>query len=41
MCGVVGKFDRAALLAMLRANLDNQTLGPHGLEERVIREFAA
>ena len=41
MCGVVGKFDRAALLAMLQANLDRQMLGPHGLEERVIREFAA
>ncbi len=41
MCGVVGKFDRAALLAMLRANLEGQTLGPHHLEERIIREFAA
>ncbi len=41
MCGVVGKFDRAALLAMLRVNLEGQTLGPHGLEERIIREFAA
>lgn len=41
MCGVVGKFDRAALIAMLRDNLDVQTLGPHGLEERIIREFAA
>ena len=41
MCGVVGKFDRAALLSMLRGKLEGQTLGPHGLEERVIREFAA
>ena len=41
MCGVVGKFDRAALLAMLRANLDSEMLGTHSLEERVIREFAA
>ena len=41
MCGVVGKFDRAALLAMLRTHLESQTLGPHGLEERIIREFAA
>ena len=41
MCGVVGKFDRAGLLAMLRANLDAQMLGTHALEERVIREFAA
>ena len=41
MCGVVGKFDRAALLAMLRVRLEGQTLGPHGLEERIIREFAA
>ena len=41
MCGVVGKFDRAALLAVLRANLEGQMLGPHGLEERIIREFAA
>ena len=41
MCGVVGKFDRVALLAMLRANLEGQSLGPHGLEERIIREFAA
>ena len=41
MCGVVGKFDRAGLLAMLRANLDAQMLATHSLEERVIREFAA
>ena len=41
MCGVVGKFDRAGLLAMLRANLDVQSLGTHALEERIIREFAA
>ena len=41
MCGVVGKFDRAALLAILRANLDAQALGTHVLEERIIREFAA
>ena len=41
MCGVVGKFDRVALLAMLRANLDTQLLGTHRLEERIIREFAA
>ena len=41
MCGVVGKFDRAALLAMLRTHLKSQTLGSHGLEERIIREFAA
>jgi two-component system chemotaxis sensor kinase CheA len=41
MCGVVGKFDRAGLLAMLRDNLDTQSLGTHTLEERIIREFAA
>ena len=41
MCGVVGKFDRAGLLAMLKANLDTYTLGTHTLEERIIREFAA
>ena len=41
MCGVVGKFDRPGLLAMLRANLDTKLLGTHTLEERVIREFAA
>ena len=41
MCGVVGKFDRAGLLAMLRANLDTEMLGTHALEERVIRDFAA
>ena len=41
MCGVVGKFDRAGLLAILRANLDAQALGTHALEERVIRESAA
>ncbi len=41
MCGVVGKFDRAGLLSMLRANLDAHALGTHALEERIIREFAA
>ena len=41
MCGVVGKFDRPGLLAILRANLDTKMLGTHTLEERVIREFAA
>ena len=41
MCGVVGKFDRAGLLAILRANLDAHALGTHALEERIIREFAA
>ena len=41
MCGVVGKFDRATLLATLKANLDNYSLGIHTLEERIIREFAA
>lgn len=41
MCGVVGKFDRVALLSMLRTNLDLRTLGTHTLEERVIREVAA
>ena len=41
MCGVVGKFDRPGLLAMLRANLDATTLATHTLEERIIREFAA
>ena len=41
MCGVVGKFDRAGLLALLRAKLDIHSLGTHALEERVIREFAA
>ena len=33
MAGVVGKFDRAGLLAMLRANLTTQTLGSYALEE--------
>lgn len=41
MCGVVGKFDRAALLGMLRAKLGAHTLGSHALEERIIREHAA
>ena len=41
MCGVVGKFDRAGLLAILKANLDTHSLGSHRLEERIIREFAA
>ncbi len=41
ICGVVGKFDRIGLLAMLNQNLDNQSLGTHTLEERIIREFAA
>ncbi len=41
MCGVVGKFDRAGLLTLLRAKLDSQSLGTHALEERIIREFAA
>ena len=41
MCGVVAKFDRAGLLAMMKANLDAHTLGTHTLEERIIREFAA
>ena len=41
MAGVVGKFDRAGLLAMLRVNLTTQTLGSHALEERIIREHAA
>ena len=41
MCGVVAKFDRAGLLAILKANLDAHSLGTHTLEERIIREFAA
>lgn len=41
MCGVVGKFDRAALLSMLRSKLDTHALGSHALEERIIREHAA
>jgi two-component system chemotaxis sensor kinase CheA len=41
MCGVVGKFDRTALLAMLRSKLGAHTLGSHALEERIIREHAA
>ena len=41
MCGVVGKFDRGALLDMVRASLGAQVLGTHKLEERIIREFAA
>ena len=41
ICGVVGKFDRPSLLAMLQRNLENQSLGTHTLEERIIREFAA
>lgn len=41
MCGVVGKFDRAGLLTMLRTHLDTEMLGTHALEERIIRELAA
>lgn len=41
MCGVVGKFDRAALLSMLRRQLGAHSLGSHELEERIIREHAA
>jgi two-component system chemotaxis sensor kinase CheA len=41
MCGVVGKFDRGALLEMIRVNLGARELGTHKLEERIIREFAA
>ena len=41
MCGVVGKFDRAALLGMLRSKLGAHALGSHALEERIIREHAA
>ena len=41
MCGVVGKFDRAALLAALKSRLDSHALGSHTLEERIIREHAA
>ena len=41
MSGVVGKFDRAALLAALKSSLDSQSLGTHTLEERIIREHAA
>ena len=41
MSGVVGKFDRAALLAALKAKLDGRALGTHALEERIIREHAA
>ena len=41
MCGVVGKFDRAGLLAILRSKLDSQALGTHALEKRIIQEFAA
>ena len=41
MCGVVGKFDRPALLLLLKAHLDPHSLGTHKLEERIIRENAA
>ena len=41
MSGVVGKFDRVALLAALKSRLDSQSLGTHTLEERIIREHAA
>ena len=41
MCGVVGKFDRAALLSVLKGNLDTHALGTHTLEERIIRGYAA
>ncbi|MCX8252723.1 Hybrid sensor histidine kinase/response regulator [Beijerinckiaceae bacterium RH CH11] len=41
MSGVVGKFDRVALLAALKARLDGRALGTHALEERIIREHAA
>ncbi len=41
MSGVVGKFDRAALLAALKSKLDGRALGTHALEERIIREHAA
>jgi two-component system chemotaxis sensor kinase CheA len=41
MCGVVGKFDRTALLEMISANLGVEDLGTHDLEKRIIQEFAA
>ena len=41
MCGVVGKFDRTALLDMINANLGVEDLGTHDLEKRIIQEFAA
>ena len=41
MSGVVGKFDRAALLAALKSKLDGSVLGTHTLEERIMREHAA
>jgi two-component system chemotaxis sensor kinase CheA len=41
MVGVVGKFDRAGLLAMLRTHLGATALGSYALEERIIREHAA
>ncbi|MDR3461812.1 MAG: chemotaxis protein CheW [Beijerinckiaceae bacterium] len=41
MCGVVGKFDRTALLEMINANLGVEDLGSHDLEKRIIQEFAA
>ena len=41
MCGAVGKFDRAGLVAKLARLLDSSTLSSNSLEERVLREAAA
>jgi len=41
MCGVVGKFDRIALLQTLDTILDVRELGGHDLEAKIIREMAA
>jgi two-component system chemotaxis sensor kinase CheA len=41
MCGVVGKFDRAALLKELEKILDIRDLGIHDLEARIMGGIAA
>jgi two-component system chemotaxis sensor kinase CheA len=41
MCGVVGKFDRAALLQTLEKTLDVRDLGGHDLEAQIIKGIAA
>ncbi len=41
MCGVVGKFDRSALLQTLEKTLDVRNLGNHSLEAQIIGGMAA
>jgi two-component system, chemotaxis family, sensor kinase CheA len=41
MCGAVGKFDRAGLLALLGQILESHDLNRHALESRIIGDAAA